>query len=113
MAGTIVIWTWVYSGWTGKDAVVAPYRDDQGCDSAGEACEHPAQVEHPHVLRRDDDGEAKDEGQRAEHQAELPADPLHHPAAQQAAQRRSHRHYGLSNKQHAASGGDFERFDQF
>ena len=75
----------------------ASYRDDQGRDPAGEAGERPAQVQHPHVLRRDDDGEAEDEGQRAEHQAELPADLLHHPAAQQAAQRRPHRHYGLNH----------------
>lgn len=78
----------------------ASYRDDQRRDSTGEAGEHSAEVKHPHVLRCDDDGETKDEGQRAEHQTELPADLLHHPAAQQAAHRRSHRHYGLNKKHH-------------
>lgn len=73
----------------------ARYRDDERRDPAGEAGEHPAQVEHPHVLRRDDDGEAEDEGQRAEHQAQLPADLLHHPTSEEAAGRRPHRHYGL------------------
>lgn len=80
----------------------ASYRDDQWRDPAGDAGEHPAEVKHPHVLRRDDDGEAKDVRQRAEHQAELPADLLHHPAAKQAAQRRSHRHYGLKDKHRAS-----------
>lgn len=71
------------------------YRDDQRGDAAGHAGQHPAHVQHPHVLSGDDDGEAEDEGQRAGHQGQLPADPLHHPAAQQAAHRRSHRHDGL------------------
>ena len=78
----------------------AAYRDDQWCDSAGKAGEQPADIQHPHVLRRDDDGETKDERQRAEHQTELPADLLHHPAAQQAARRCSHCHNGLNNEQH-------------
>ena len=62
----------------------ASYRYHQWRDSASEAGEHSANVKHPHVLCCDDDGEAEDERQRAEHQTELPADLIHHPSAQQA-----------------------------
>lgn len=78
------------------------YRDDQGRDPAGDAGEHSAEVKHPHVLCCDDDGEPKDKRQRAEHQTELPANLPHHPTAQQAARRRSQRHYGLENKYRAS-----------
>lgn len=74
------------------------YWDDQWRDSAGEASEQPADVKHPHVLGRDDDGETKDERQWAEHQAKLPPDLLHHPAAQQAPYGCSHSDYRLNNK---------------
>lgn len=81
-----------------RKIIAASYRDDQRGDSAGEAGEQPADVKHPHVLCRDDDGEAEDVRQRAEHQTELPADLLHHPAAQQAAGRRAQSHDGLTTQ---------------
>ena len=75
------------------------YRDDQGGDSAGEACERTANVEHPEVLCCGDDGEAEDEGQRAEHQTELPANPLHQPTAEKTPHRGTQRYYGLKHRQ--------------
>lgn len=74
------------------------YWDDQRRDSAGEASEQPAGVKHPHVLGRDDDGETKDKRQRAEHQAKLPPNLLHHPAPQQAPYGCSQGDYRLDNK---------------
>lgn len=88
----------------------ASYRYDQWRDSAGEAGEHSAKVKHPNVLCCDDDSEAEDERQRAEHQTELPADLIHHPSAQQATKCCSHRHYGLKNKQHTDSGHNLVHF---
>lgn len=81
-----------------KDKNPIDYRDDQWCDATGEAGERPADVKHPHVLGCDDHGETKDERHRADHQAELPPDLLHHPAPQQAPYGCSHIHYGLKNK---------------
>lgn len=74
------------------------YRDNQWCDPAGEAGEQPANVKHPHVLCCNDDGETKDKRQRAEHQAKLPPNLLHHPAPQQPPYGCSHCNYGLKNK---------------
>lgn len=82
----------------GQRQTAATYWDDQRGDPAGEAGEHPAQVKHPHILRRHDDGEAEHERQGAEHQTELPADLPHHPATQQASQRRSQRHHRLKHR---------------
>lgn len=74
------------------------YRNNQRRDPAGHAGENSAHVEHQDVLRCNDHGEATDEGQSAQHQAELPADPPHHPAPHQPPSCCSQRHDGLKRK---------------